>query len=163
MTKSPKLVSNMAKILVAEDDSVVSEAVMDLLIASHHVVEHSRDGQEALNKLLMHDYDLAILDSSLPALGGVKVCEAYRAKGGIAALLVLTPAAGVPDKVHGLDSGADDYLTKPFSPHEFAARVRALLRRPRTLTGEVLTAGDLTLDIKLCKVTKGQTELSLLP
>ena len=154
----------MAKILVADDDVDLAEAIQNWLDGEHHAVELVYDGQEALDRMRLYKYDLAILDWLMPGLPGVQVCGKYREGGGKMPILILTSRAQVEDKEHGLDSGADDYLTKPFELRELSARVRALLRRPpREVTGNVLKAGHLSLDRQTHEVKRGGEAINLLP
>lgn len=142
---------------------MVAEAIKDVLEMGNHTVEWTTDGLEGFERLSIYQYDVAILDWSLPNMDGVDICKTYRSKGGSIPVLMLTGKNNVSDKVKGLDAGADDYLTKPFSVPELQARLRALLRRPSTTLPEVLTVGDLTVDPKLCKARRGEREISLLP
>jgi two-component system OmpR family response regulator len=111
----------------------------------------------------MHPYDLVILDWMLPGRSGTEICRDYRARGGSAPILMLTAKAEVDDRAEGLDSGADDYLTKPFHPKEFSARVRALLRRPQSVMAKTLKAADIELDPSQIKVFKAGQQIHLLP
>jgi DNA-binding response OmpR family regulator len=99
----------------------------------------------------------------MPGKTGVEICKEYRANGGIGVVIMLTGKTNISDKEEGLDAGADDYLTKPFHPRELSARLRALLRRPRAMKAEVFQAGDIVLEPKSCRVTKGGKEILLLP
>jgi len=153
----------MAKVLLVEDDHLVAEAVKDCLTLSNHVFDWAKDGQEGIDRLLLYDYDLAILDWNLPRLDGIDVCKRYRARGGTVPVLMLTGRSAEFEKVQGLDSGADDYLTKPFSLAELSARVRALLRRPRTTLSETIEWGSLVIDLRNCRVTRGGAVVELVP
>jgi DNA-binding response OmpR family regulator len=153
----------MAKILVVEDEANVAAAIVDLLTFEHHMVEIANNGADALHLLKFSQFDLAILDWRLPVLDGLEVCKAYRARGGTIPILMLTGKTLGSEKALGLDSGADDYLTKPFEMGELAARTRALLRRPPTLTGNVLELNGLLLDRQNYKVTFNGEPIKLLP
>lgn len=153
----------MAKILVVEDDKDLSNEVQHCLRAEKHVVESAENGTEALELLRFYKYDLVILDWELPGASGLEIIEQYRSQGGKAPVLFLTGRQDIADKERGLDSGADDYLTKPFSPRELLARLRALLRRPQELTDTILRAGDICLEVSSCRVTKAGEELHLTP
>ncbi len=109
-------------------------------------MDQAYNGEEGLELAQAYDYDLVILDLMLPRKGGMEVLQTLKSRGLRSAILVLTARDGVSDKVKALDSGGDDYLTKPFSIEEFLARVRALLRRGRPQSGAVLRVGDLCLD-----------------
>jgi len=153
----------MSKILFVDDDKQLAAVASDWLIAENHVVDVVNDGKEALSRLEFYPYDLVVLDLTLPGLDGVQVCRQYRAAGGHTPIIMLTGRTEVEQKMEGLDSGADDYLTKPFELRELSARVRALLRRPKEVLAEVLQAGPIKLDIKAQKLTRDGIEIRLLP
>lgn len=154
----------MAKILLLEDDEDVGSSVAHTLEAERYTVEWTKSGQDALSRARVSDYDLLILDWSVPDLSGVDVCCQFRADGGKTAILMLTGRHLVSEKVTALDAGADDYLTKPFHMNELAARVRALVRRAGgELQAAVLAVGDLTLDPKTFSVTRNGQDISLIP
>ncbi len=153
----------MAKILVADDDAIITEELQDWLQAQNFTVEICSDGAEALARLEAFGYDLAILDWQMPALSGVEVCVKYRAMGGRTPILILTGKKETVDKESGLDSGADDYLTKPFELREFGARVRALLRRSAPYFAEKGTAGGISLDRATLTIIIEGTAVRLLP
>lgn len=153
----------MAKILLAEDDLALAPMIRDWLGFERHTVEHVVDGQAALQLAEEFQFDLVILDWGLPGMTGVDICRKLRLRGNPVHILMLTGRDSLQDKETGLDAGADDYITKPFQIKELAARVRALLRRPVTYAGSVLTAGAITLDSGNYKVTKNGVELHLLP
>lgn len=137
----------MAKILVAEDDQDMKDRLVDLLRKEKYEVDAAETGNEALDLLLNYSYDAAILDWELPGIAGIEICRLYRAKDGSAPVLFLTGKTDSKSRVTGLDSGADDYLCKPFDKSEFLARVRALLRRSgATKTKTVLCLGDIAYD-----------------
>jgi len=151
----------MAKVLLADDDVVMSNSIRDWLVFEKHVVETTEDGEAALALLSTYTYDVIILDWEMPKLSGIEVCRRFRAKGGSTPILFLTGRDAVIDKETGLDSGADDYITKPFHVRELSARVRALLRRPTGPPKAVLKAGVLELDPSTRKVRKLGQELEL--
>jgi two-component system OmpR family response regulator len=153
----------MAKILVIEDDLQLSTFICDELKMRHHVISAIHDGAEASEHLRFYKYDLIILDWNLPGMDGVEICRIFREKGGKTPVLMLTGKSAAKEKEHGLDCGADDYLTKPFEMTEVAARVRALLRRPAGYVPNVLQAGDIELDVASFRVTKGDVEIKLQP
>lgn len=153
----------MAKILVVEDDVSLCNAIGDYLALDHHKTEFVNDGQEAIQRLKVYGYDLIILDWELPKASGVEILKDFRGRGGMTLILMLTGRDAIGDKEVGLDAGADDYLTKPFHAKELQARVRALLRRPQTMTGPVLQVGDLSLDLTNYVVKRGAEEIRLLP
>ena len=151
----------MAKILLVEDDVEFSGVVKSWLSNEHHAVEVVHDGLEARHQLQVFEYDLVVLDWQLPGLSGVEICQDFRSRGGMTPVLMLTGKSTVADKESGLDSGADDYLTKPFHMKELSARVRALLRRASRGTSNVLTIGDLVLDPANYRVTRDGAEIQL--
>ncbi len=152
----------MPKILLVEDERELSKVIQEWLSEELHVIEAVCDGQQALDKLACNRFDLIILDLMLPSVSGFEVCRSYRSSGGDAPIIMLTAKKALATKEAGLDSGADDYLTKPFKLRELSARVRALLRRPRTVLPAVLTVGDVQLDTTSRKVTKAGKDVHLL-
>lgn len=153
----------MAKIVVVEDDKDLVNLIKGILLVERHTIDSVHDGHEALAIIQMHPYDLVILDWMLPGRTGTEICKDYRARGGSAPILMLTAKSTIDDRAEGLDSGADDYLTKPFHPKEFSARVRALLRRPQSVMSKTLKAADIELDPGQVKVYKASKEIHLLP
>lgn len=153
----------MAKILLIEDDTTLSEQVDSWLTHEQHVVEVVAEGKEAVDRLRLYPYDMIILDWGLPDLSGIDVLKEYRRAGGGAPVLMLTGRGEIDEKMTGLDTGADDYLTKPFHFKELSARVRALLRRPAEVKGVNIKVGNLELDTITHKVTIDGAEIKLLP
>lgn len=153
----------MAKIVVVEDDKDLVNLIKGILSVERHTIDSVHDGHQALAIIQMHPYDLVILDWMLPGRTGTEICKDYRARGGAAPILMLTAKATIDDRAEGLDSGADDYLTKPFHPKEFTARVRALLRRPQAVMAKTMKAADIELDPSQIKVFKANKEIHLLP
>lgn len=153
----------MSKVLLVEDDSVLSEQVESWLTSEHHVVELVVDGQEAIFRLKQYEYDVVVLDWGLPIVSGLEVLKEYRKMGGATPILMLTGKNEIVEKQEGLDSGADDYLTKPFDLREMSARIRALVRRPAKFTGTKLKVADLELDTAAHTATRGGLDLKLLP
>lgn len=154
----------MPKILIVEDDSDLAEQMESWLRSQLYVVERVGTGRQALDYLRINQYDVILLDWNIPAPDGIQVCKEFRDWGGKTPILMLTGNDKVTDKAKGLDSGADDYLGKPFDAIELAARLRALLRRPKEkFTGSELKARDLVLDPVGCKVSKSGQVLSLQP
>lgn len=151
----------MAKILLAEDDGSMSQLIVDCLRVDLHTVDVVADGQEALSRLKLYGYDLAVLDWGLPGTTGPEVCRKYRDQGGKIPILMLTARASIDDKETGFMSGADDYLTKDFDARELRLRVQALLRRPSTMITEVSLANVRLLQNKQA-VMIGETEVELL-
>lgn len=153
----------MAKIVVVEDDKDLVNLIKGILSVERHTIDSVHDGHEALAIIQMHPYDLVILDWMLPGRTGTEICKDYRARGGAAPILMLTAKSTIDERAEGLDSGADDYLTKPFHPKELSARVRALLRRPQSVMAKTLKAADIELDPGQVKVFKSNKEIHLLP
>lgn len=153
----------MAKILLVEDDRDLCCMISDALGAQTHTVEMVHTGTEGRERLLCFQYDAVILDWELPGVSGVDVLKEARNRGNTTPVLMLTGKSATNEKELGLDSGADDYLTKPFAMREFQARIRAILRRPLGYSGTLLTSGDLSLDPVLHKLTRNGQEIKLLP
>ncbi len=154
----------MAKVLLVEDNMDLAERLASWLRGENYYVDISETGESALENLKFYKYDIVILDWELPGkVQGLDVCKQFRSEGGITPIIMLTGRVNVDDKEHGLDSGSDDYLTKPFEPRELAARMRSLLRRPSTFTGTILTVGSISVQPDLGVVKKGEVPLQLLP
>ncbi|MDP3508675.1 MAG: response regulator transcription factor [Candidatus Melainabacteria bacterium] len=153
----------MAKILIVEDEADLAELVKNWLVKDHHLVEIADDGLEALIRMETNNYDVVILDIMLPSVNGMEICKRYRKSGGSAGIIMVTAKGHVDDKETGLDSGADDYMTKPFQLKELAARVRAVLRRNHGQAQDVMRFRDLEIDVNEFKVLKGGHEVHLLP
>jgi DNA-binding response OmpR family regulator len=153
----------MSRILVVEDEEGLSGAIREWLEDDYYVVTLANDGSVALDRLLTESYELVLLDLMLPGLNGIDVCKRFREAGGATPILMLTAKSTLSAKEAGLDSGADDYLTKPFDMRELSARVRALLRRPQTQPRIVLEVNDLKLDRNSRTVTKSGQIVRLQP
>jgi DNA-binding response OmpR family regulator len=134
------------RLLLVEDDPKLGAAVARGLRVEGYAVDHVRDGDAALRQSAVYDYDAVVLDVMLPSRDGFDVCRTLRDHGCPVPVLILTARAQVPDRVHGLDAGADDYLTKPFDFQEMLARVRALVRRGPAPRAPRLYVGDLVVD-----------------
>src|SRR5829696_2615231 len=148
------------RVLVVEDDEEIADVLRRSLRAAGYEVQAATDGVEALDLAAGYMPDLVVLDLGLPRLDGVEVCRRLRAEGDVP-ILMLTARAETEDRVEGLDSGADDYLVKPFERQELLARIRALLRRrpPRGIAS--LTVGDLRLNPDTHEVTRGERRIEL--
>lgn len=153
----------LAKILVVEDDEDFAMTLIDGLGLERHTVEHTNNGADCIDLLKVAEYDVIVLDWNLPGLTGIEVLRKYRAQGGKTPILMLTGKGEIRDKEEGLDTGADDYLTKPFDIRELVARIRALLRRKSVEPSSVLTVRDVELDPVKHRVKKGGKEVHLLP
>lgn len=136
------------KLLYAEDEPAMSEAVVDILTYHKYSVDPVYDGETALDYALNGQYDGVILDIMMPGLSGLEVLRQLRSAGCRTPVLLLTAKAEIEDQVQGLDLGADDYLPKPFPMELLLARVRALLRRREEYTPNLLRCGNVTLDQK---------------
>ena len=135
------------KLLYAEYEPAMAEAVADVLTYHNYLVDRVADGEEALDYARSETYDGIILDVMMPRLDGLAVVETLRREGCRTPVLLLTAKGEVEDRIRGLDLGADDYLPKPFAMGELLARVRAMLRRRQEFVPEVLTCGDVTLNL----------------
>jgi two-component system response regulator MprA len=149
-----------AAILVVDDDAPIRRMLDRTLSAEGYAVETAADGGEALAAVERSTPDLLVLDVGLPGVDGLAVSRRLRARGLAVPVLLLTARDSVPDRVAGLDAGADDYLVKPFATEELLARVRALLRRGKA-PEELLAFADLMLDPATRAVQRGGTALSL--
>ena len=134
------------RILLAEDEKMLSDALVEILTHNNYSVDAVYDGQDAIDYLLADDYDAAILDIMMPKKDGITVVKELRAAEISTPVIMLTAKSQIEDKLEGLDSGADDYLTKPFVMAELLARVRAISRRQPDLTGTNLSFQDLELN-----------------
>jgi two-component system, OmpR family, response regulator VanR len=151
------------RVLVAEDERRVADAVARGLRREGMAVDVAYDGGSALDKARMHSYDVLVLDRDLPVVHGDELCRTLRAEEPDSRVLMLTAAAGVDDLVDGLSIGADDYMPKPFEFAELVARLRALARRTHPAAPPTLTAGDLELDPARRTVTRGRRPIDLTP
>jgi heavy metal response regulator len=150
-------------ILVIEDERKVASFIKRGLQAANYSVEVEHDGEAGLKRVLEGDYDLIILDVMLPKLHGLTVMKKIREQRVTVPILLLTARVTVPERVAGLDLGADDYLTKPFALEELLARIRALLRRGGSAQPTVLGAADLRLNPVSREVTRGSRSIELTP
>lgn len=151
------------RLLLVEDDRMIAEPVLDTMRRAGYAVDWAQDGRAADLSLGNGVYDLVLLDLGLPNKDGIAVLRTYRDAGGAAPVIILTARDAVDERVRGLDTGADDYLVKPFDLDELAARVRALLRRRTGQTQPVYTHGELTLDPAAHEVTKNGVPVPLVP
>jgi len=149
------------RILYAEDERDLNDLVTRRLVAEGYGVDSCLDGQQAWDYLQAADYDAAILDIMMPHLDGLSVLKKLRAAGKTTPVLLLTARDAVPDKITGLDSGADDYMTKPFAPAELLAHLRALTRRQGEVLFEKLSAGDLELNLESHDLSCGAKSIHL--
>lgn len=153
----------MSKILLVEDDQELAQRIADYLGLQHHKVEISNNGKDAHELLGVASFELLILDWDLPELPGIEILRRFRSGGGQTPVLMLTGKDELGDIEAGLDSGADDYLIKPFAMRELAARVRALTRKATASYASVLRLGALEVDTSAHRVMRGETEIKLQP
>ncbi|GAB2451930.1 two-component system response regulator MtrA [Conyzicola lurida] len=151
-----------AKILVVDDDTALAEMIGIVLRAEGFDISFCADGSEALDAFRTASPDLVLLDLMLPGMDGIEVCSLIREESGIP-IIMLTAKSDTSDVVKGLESGADDYVVKPFNPKELVARIRTRLRpSPETPTG-TLAVGDLVLDVAGHEVLRGTDKINLTP
>ena len=150
------------RILVVEDEHKIASAIKRGLEQESYAVDTVYDGDEGLSSALTGEYDVVVLDRMLPGLlDGAEICKEVRANGIRTPILMLTAKDTINDRVEGLNSGADDYLVKPFAFEELLARVRALLRRPQDHVGNLLELSDLTLDTESYEVRRSGKNVQL--
>lgn len=150
-------------ILIVEDELSLAGALEHILQKSGHITDCVHDGQSALDYVRGFTYDLVLLDVMLPKLDGFAVVRQMRMEKISVPVLMLTARATVPDKVTGLNAGADDYLTKPFDPDELLARVRALTRRTGEVVMDELTFADVCLSLNAARLSSGEKSVQLSP
>lgn len=149
------------RILLVEDEPSAATMLAKGLREEAYAVDVASDGERALAQVFVNDYDLIILDVVLPGKNGYEVCRELRAAGSAVPVLMLTARDAVEDRVEGLDSGADDYLPKPFDFDELLARVRALLRRKPALYPEVISLADLSIDTRSRQAARRGRDIDL--
>ncbi len=149
------------RVLLIEDDTAIARSLKEGLEDEAYAVDVANDGSEGYRTAVADDYDVIILDIMLPGMNGYEVCRALRNDGNKTPILMLTARDAERDIVEGLDTGADDYLAKPFSFDVLLARIRALLRRPNEKLEEIIQVGDLKLDPSSKRVTRASQEISL--
>lgn len=149
------------QILIVEDEPKIAQLLRRGLLEDKYAVDIATDGQSGLDKFSINEYDLVILDRMLPKLDGLAVCREMRKLNTDVPIIMLTAKGELEDKIAGLDSGADDYVTKPFAFGELTARIRALFRRGSAAMPTVLTLADLTLDPARREVIRNGSLLQL--
>ncbi len=148
-------------LLVIEDEKKIADSLKKGFCAEGFVVDVAYDGAEGYDLALSEDYDVIVLDLMLPSMDGMEICKTLRTENVQTPIIMLTARGEIEDRVEGLNLGADDYLSKPFSFEELLARVRALSRRPKESVGTVLTVGELVLDTVKMEVKKGGRKIKL--
>jgi len=151
------------RILVVEDDVQITDMLTEALTNRQYVVDVAQDGEEAWNYAQTLEYDLVLLDITLPKLNGIKLCQMLRDRNFSLPVLMLTARDTIEDKIIGLDAGADDYMVKPFDLRELMARIRALLRRGNTGATATLSWGGLHLDPSTYEASYDNSSLNLTP
>ena len=149
------------KILVVEDEHLIATSIKKGLEQEKYVVDVAFDGLTGYDLASSGDYDLIILDLMLPKMDGLSVCRRIRQEKNHTPILMLTAKSQLEDKVIGLDSGADDYLTKPFAFEELLAHIRALARRPQSTVNEILSFSDLTFNLSTLEVSRQGKNIKL--
>lgn len=149
------------KLLYAEDEPALSEAVVDYLTYHNYIVDAVYDGADAYDYAMTGEYDGIILDIMMPKRSGLDVLVALRQNGCTTPVLLLTAKTQVEDRIRGLDSGADDYLAKPFDMGELIARIRAMLRRRDEFHPDLIRLGDLTLNMQSGVIGVGEVSFTL--
>jgi len=149
------------RILVVEDEHQIANSIKKGLELESFAVDVAYEGVEGYDLASTEDYDAIVLDLMLPGMTGMEICKKLRLEKIHTPILILTAKGQLEDKVEGLNSGADDYLVKPFAFEELLARIRALIRRPKTANGTVLTLADLSLNPLTFEVKRGDKEIRL--
>ncbi|MDA8224326.1 MAG: response regulator [Betaproteobacteria bacterium] len=149
------------RVLIVEDDELLAAGLMRVLEHSGYAVDRASNGEQADHALTVDHFDLVVLDIGLPGMDGFSVLKRLRSRGESCPVMILTARDDVADKVRGLDSGADDYLVKPFVLNEFEARLRALIRRSSLVNSSQLGCGDLMLDTVARRAWVRHNELML--
>lgn len=149
------------RVLIVEDERRLARTLGDLMEAHHYTADLSYDGETGLDNALSGIYDVIVLDVMLPKLNGYEVARRLRAEGVRTPVLMLTARTEVDDRISGLDAGADYYLTKPFDSNELLACIRAITRRNTDAVDNVLSFGDLRLELDTCQLTCGERAVRL--
>lgn len=149
------------RLLLAEDEKELSNALVAILKHSNYSIDAVYDGADALEYGLSQNYDGIILDIMMPKMNGIDVLKNLRAHNVTTPVLMLTAKAEIEDRIHGLDMGADDYLSKPFAMGELLARIRAMTRRKSELTANVLTLGSISLNRANYELSNGSASFRL--
>jgi len=151
------------KVLIVEDDLRIAKPITEDLEHQQLIVDHAVDGEEAWQLCMANEYDLVLLDVMLPKLNGIELCRRLRQNGYSKSILIITARGDKNEKILGLDSGADDYVVKPFDLDELGARVRALIRRNSDHRQSILQWGELIVDVRRCFVSYREQQVELTP
>jgi len=149
------------KILVVEDEHKVANSIKQGLMQENFIVDVSYDGIEGYDLATAEEYDVIVLDRLLPGMEGLEICKKLRGQKNHTPILILTAKGQITDRVEGLESGADDYLVKPFAFEELLARIKALGRRPKKALEKMLRSADLSLNTKTFEVKRGNVSIKL--
>jgi len=149
------------KVLIVEDEHKIANSIKQGLAQENFTVDVAYDGIAGYDLAVSEEYDVIILDRLLPGMEGVELCKKLREKNNHTPVLILTAKGQISDRVEGLESGADDYLVKPFAFEELLARIKALGRRPRKTLETILKLSDLSLNTKTYEVKRGSTLIRL--
>lgn len=149
------------RVLVIEDEHKIANSIKKGLEQENFAVDVVYDGDAGYDYAVSEDYDLIILDRMLPRIDGMVLCQKLRTEQIHTPILMLTAKGQIEDKIAGLDTGADDYMTKPFAFNELLARMRALLRRPKNYAGSIFTLADLSLNTSTFEVKRGGKNIRL--
>ena len=149
------------RILVVEDETRLADALEQILLENNYMVDVAHDGQDGLDYALSDIYDAMILDVMLPKKNSFEIAAEMRRQKNQTPILMLTAKDAIPDKVTGLDSGADDYMTKPFAPEKLLARLRAMTRRQGEVVLDEMSFEDLTLNLSTCDLKCGVKSVHL--
>lgn len=151
-----------SRILVVDDDTALAEMISIVLSAEGYLVTECYDGAQAVEEFQRVSPDLVLLDVMLPGMNGIEICELIRRQSNVP-IVMLTARSDTSDVVAGLGAGADDYVPKPFKPKELVARVKARLRHVEEPDDELITLGDLTIDVAGHRVSRGEEKINLTP
>jgi DNA-binding response OmpR family regulator len=149
------------KILIIEDEYQLLKAIEEFLLSEKYLVEKAADYYSAVEKVMIYDYDCILLDISLPGGSGLKILDEMKKEGKTGNIIIISAKNSLEDKISGLDSGADDYLTKPFHMLELHARIKAVLRRKQTDGKQIVSIGNLSIDFALRQVAVDNKLLKL--
>jgi len=157
------MITGCMRILLVDDDIRIIKPIKEDLEHQQYVVDLAFDGQEAWELCSCEEYDLIVLDWMLPKIDGIDLCQRLRQRGFTGTILMLTARGEKNDKLKGLDSGADDYIVKPFDIDELGARIRAHLRRINPSAAQSVTVGDLSVDLRACTISYMQKRVEVTP